>query len=199
MKLKYMGKYSGNENDLPQKEHPENAVPFKEPQNMKKFALVINVASIIIFFALLAVIFLRTGRSFVIDGSLSLKKFGVFYLGILASVLAAVPHEFLHALCFKDEVQMYQNLKQGMLFVIGIEDMSKARFIFMSLLPNIIFGFIPFLIFLVNPSLIFFGSLGALGIASGAGDYLNVVNAAVQVPKGAKIYMSGMHSYWYLP
>ena len=39
MRLHNAGKYSGNENDLPQREHPVGYVPFKEPENMKKFAL----------------------------------------------------------------------------------------------------------------------------------------------------------------
>ena len=33
------------------------------------------------------------------------------------------------------------------------EDMSKARYILMSLLPNLIFGILPFLLFLLNPDL----------------------------------------------
>lgn len=55
------------------------------------------------------------------------------------------PHELLHALCFKKDVYLYTNLKQGMLFVIGTETMSKGRFIFMSMLPNIISASSPML------------------------------------------------------
>lgn len=199
MKLKYMGKYSGNENDLPQKNHPENYVPFKEPQSMKKLAIIANAISVIIYVVLIVIYSLHRESLFISDSKLLSKNLVMFYLGVIASLLFIIPHEFLHAICFKDEVQLYQNLKQGMLFVIGTEDMSKKRFIFMSLLPNVVFGIIPFIIFLINPSLVFFGSLGALATASGAGDYINVFNAIVQVPKNAKIYMSGMHSYWYKP
>ena len=90
-------------------------------------------------------------------------------------------------------------LKQGMLFVIGPEDMSKGRFIFMSLLPNIVFGFIPFALFLICPELRLLGTFGMLSIASGAGDYLNVFNALTQMPKDSLTYLSEFHSYWYLP
>ena len=86
-----------------------------------------------------------------------------------------------------------------MLFVIGTEDFSKFRFCFMSMLPNLVFGFIPLIIFMINPSLTFLGDLGVFAISCGVGDYLNVINALRQVPKGAKIYNSGMHSYWYKP
>ena len=33
----YAGKYNGDENSLPYKEHNPNAIPFKEPKDMKKY------------------------------------------------------------------------------------------------------------------------------------------------------------------
>ncbi len=81
--------------------------------------------------------------------------------------------------------------------VVGTEDMSRSRFVSMSMLPNLIFGFIPFIIFLFIPSLLELGILGACAIGMGAGDYYNVFNCLTQVPRGAKVYMSGLHSYWY--
>lgn len=192
MKFVYKGKYSGNEDELPHREHPENYHAYKEPESIKKLAVIANALSLIIYFALFAALIMLTSFKEVFY-----THYLSFCFGVGAAALSVIPHEFLHAVCFKDEVQMYQNLRHAMLFVIGVEDMSKPRFIFMSLLPNIVFGLIPFIIFLINPSLIFFGSLGALGLASGAGDYINVFNTIVQVPKNAKIYMSGMHTYWY--
>lgn len=73
--------------------------------------------------------------------------------------------------------------------------MSKFRFILMSLLPNIILGFIPYIIGIVNPCLVFFAVLGTIAIAMGAGDYYNVYNAMIQMPKGAKTYLYQFHSY----
>ena len=46
-------------------------------------------------------------------------------------MLCLVVHEFLHAICFKEDVYMYRNLKQGTMFVVGPENMSKFRFCFM--------------------------------------------------------------------
>lgn len=183
MKFHYAGTYNGDENSLPQREHPAGYVQFKEPDNMKKFAVIMNTISIIITVVfVLAVYFISKDMSL---------------LGIFFALVSSVPHEFLHALCFKNDIFMYQNLKQGMLFVIGTEDMSKLRFIFMSLLPNIVFGFIPFILFLIFPNLVILGTLGALAIGMGAGDYVNVFNCIIQVPNGAKVYNSGMHTYWY--
>ena len=109
------------------------------------------------------------------------------------------PHELLHGLCFREDVYLYTNWKQGMLFVVGPEDMSKGRFVFMSLLPNLVFGVIPYLVGLLFPHLTFLVVMGVLCTGMGAGDYYNVFNALTQMPRGARTYLYGFHSYWYLP
>ena len=74
-------------------------------------------------------------------------------------------------------MNLYYNPTRLLLFVHGTESMSKARFIFLSLLPNVIFGFIPFVIFMINPVFIWLGTFGIMSIAMGFGDYINVFNA----------------------
>ena len=73
-------------------------------------------------------------------------------LGPILALLTLVPHEFMHAICFKKDVYLFSNLSKGMLFVTGTETMSKGRAIFMNLLPNIVFAFILFIIFLIGPA-----------------------------------------------
>ena len=114
-------------------------------------------------------------------------------------MLCAFPHELLHAVCFREDVYLYTNLKQGMLFVVGPETMSKGRFIFMSLLPNLIFGILPFLFALLWPSLSILGTFGVLSISMGAGDFYNVFNAVTQMPRGARTYLYQFNSFWYIP
>lgn len=191
MKLIYKGKYNGDPASLPCRAHKPNAVQFKEFDNMKQFAVILNVLSILLLLPLLFGLYLR----------LNTRDFDAFRLciGALLSLAILFPHEFLHAVCFKHEVYLYTNLKQGMLFVTGPETMSKGRFIFMSMLPNLVFGFLPYILFLLFPKLTFLGALGAFSISAGAGDYYNVFNALRQMPKGARTYMHGMHSYWYMP
>ena len=109
------------------------------------------------------------------------------------------PHELLHALCFKEDVYLYTNFKQGLLFVVGCETMSKHRFIFMSLLPNIVFGFLPYVISFLGIQYLTLAVLGVIAIGMGAGDYYNVFNALIQMPKGARTYLYQMNSYWYIP
>ena len=194
MRFHYAGKYDLNPDSLPHDEHEPNAVRFKEPDSMKKLAIIMNLLAVAVFLPFAVLLFLRCGSEVV----LRFRGLGVL-LGAALSMLSLIPHEFLHAICFKDDVYMYTNLRQGMLFVVGTERMSKARFIIMSLLPNIIFGFIPFITAMIFPSLTILGVFGVVSIANGAGDYYNVVNTLIQVPNGARVYLHKMNSYWYIP
>lgn len=187
MKLIYKGKYSGDPASLPCRAHKPNSVQFKEFDNMKQFAVILNAVSVLLMIPLFFGLYLCIG----------MRCFD--FIGALLSMFVLFPHEILHALCFKKEVYLYTNLKQGMLFVTGPETMSKARFVFMSLLPNLIFGFLPYILFFIFPKCAFLGTFGALSIGMGAGDYYNVFNALRQMPKGARTYMHGIHSYWYMP
>ncbi len=194
MKLHYMGKFSGNENDIPHGEHRPGAVMFKEP-DMKKLAIWMNIAAFAIAIVLLVIVGVVSVKADAVTPASSWQ----LCLGAVCQLLTLFPHEIIHALCFKKDVYLYTNLKQGMLFVAGPEDMTKARFVLMSLAPNIVFGFIPFILFLIFPKALFLGAFGAISIGCGAGDYMNVINALTQMPKGALTYLYGFHSYWYMP
>ena len=187
MKLIYKGKFDGDVNNIPHGDHKPGAVKFREPEDVKKLGLIANgIATAIVMLALLGV-FLRGG----------FENFSI--VGIFLSYITLFPHEILHALCFKDEVYLYTNLKNGIMFVTGPEDMTKGRFIFMSLLPNIVFGFVPYILFMINPQWKILGTFGAMCISMGAGDFLNVFNAITQMPKGARTYLHGFSSWWYMP
>ncbi len=114
-------------------------------------------------------------------------------------MLVLFPHELLHAICFKKDVYLYTNWKQGMLFVVGPETMSKSRFILMSLLPNLLFGCIPYSIGLLFPRLVSLTAFGIVCIGIGFGDYYNVFNALTQMPRGSRTYLYHMNSFWYMP
>ena len=86
-----------------------------------------------------------------------------------------------------------------MMFVVGPETMSKSRFIFMSLLPNIILGIVPYILGMIFPDFTFGLVLGIFAASMGAGDYYNVYNALTQMPKGSRTYLYQFNSYWYMP
>ena len=189
MKLHYKGKYDKNPESIPSKPHKPNCVKFKEPENSKKLALMVNLIAIpimLIFYIPVLIVDLKGSGTHTI-------------LALVLYLIGLFPHEILHALCFKEDVYLFTNFKHGMLFVAGPEDMSKSRFIFMSLLPNIVLGVIPYVIFVINPAWTTLGALGALNLTAGSGDYLNVFNAITQMPKGARTYLHQFNSYWFIP
>lgn len=189
MRLHYRGAYNLDPGTLPENGHRPGAVPFREAKDTKALSMIANGLCIVII-VLLAVPALTRCR-----GTFDTKQ---MIPACVLPIVVLLPHELLHAACFREDVYLYTNLRQGMLFVVGAEDMSKARFILMSLLPNIIFGFIPYIIGMALPNLAlaFFGTLCT---GMGAGDYYNVFNTLTQVPNGARIYNHRFNSYWYLP
>ena len=192
MKLHYKGKFDGNEASLPCGEHREGAVQFREPEP-KKFTLIANGGAILLAFVLLAPFLWRALPYF--SQTMMYHLWGACLL-FFATLL---PHEVLHALCFRGDVYLYTWLKRGALFVVGTEEMSKGRFVFMSLLPNLVFGVVPFVLFLIFPKAIVLGMFGVMALSAGFGDYINIFHALTQMPKGARTYLHGFHSYWYLP
>ncbi|MFI3142223.1 MAG: DUF3267 domain-containing protein [Clostridia bacterium] len=190
MRLHYKKTYDNNPDSLPHGEHKPNAVALKESKNNKKLSILSNLGCVFIIAIL---------------GGLGLVRYWnhiqIFpiILGVYASIMTLIPHELLHAICFKEDVYIYANRKQGMLFLVGAETMSKQRFIFMSLLPNIIFGFIPYIISMIFPNLIFLMTFSAFCIGLGFGDYYNAYKAITEMPKGARRYSYKCEAFWYLP
>ena len=192
MRLYYKGKYNLDPDTLPHGEHKEGAVKFKEAEDSKKMSLIANGIAMILMVLLLIPAYLRC-RMYLAGSECQI------FISVLLSLVILFPHELLHAICFKEDVYLYTNWAQGMLFVVGPEVMTKARFVFMSLFPNLVFGLIPYVIGMIVPQMVGILFFGALALSMGAGDYYNVYNALTQMPKGAKTYLYKFNSYWYLP
>lgn len=192
MRLIYKKGYDGNPEHLPTNGIKEGSVKFKEIDDITKAGILFNVIAAMIMLICIVLLILKYGITFIIDSP-------SFIIGIIGSFLVLFPHEILHVLCFKEDVYLYTAWDKGMLFVLGLESMTKKKFIFMSLLPNIVFGFIPYVLALLIPQCVCLGVFGALCIGMGAGDYYNVYNALTQMPKGSYAYMHKMNTYWYLP
>lgn len=185
MKFHYMGGFNGDPASLPSREHEDGYVQFKEP-GQKIRMLIMNVIAVLIMLPLIL---------WVLHSSPAMPPH-VACLTFLALIVSIIPHEILHGMCFKGDAYFYTYLRKGACFVTGLELFSKSRYVFTLLLPNIVFGFIPFMIWLIFPNLSFLGWFGAAGIGMGAGDYMNIFNCLTQVPNGAKVYMKNMNSFW---
>lgn len=191
MKLIFRKEYDGNPDSLPHGKIKEGSIKFREVDDITQAAILFNVICFIITFGFIVILGMKYGF-------IKMMTSPSLFMGAIASMLVLFPHELLHAICFKEEVYLYTALKKGMLFVIGLESMSKKRFVFMSMLPNIVFGFVPYFLAILFPSLYFLGVFGAICIGMGAGDYYNVFNALTQMPKNSYAYMHKMNTYWYL-
>ncbi len=201
MKLIYKGNYKGDK-DLPIANLPSNAVKFKEPETPESLAKEASffLIPIVVIIGVIMII------SITINGEFSYKfSYLGFVIAMLFSLLTILPHEILHGICFgkNAEVQLYISMKNMMAFVVSNQPISKKRFIFLSLLPNLIFGWMPLFIWAILPynSIIsnFLLPFSIMCITFGVGDYLNVYNAIKQMPKGSIQILSGFHSYWYIP
>ncbi|MBM7541271.1 DUF3267 domain-containing protein [Amphibacillus cookii] len=199
MNLVWKGIYKSSD-QLPVGDLPEHAVKFKEPNTMVMMNIVASLFIIPVIMLVLLAIIIKT-----MLWGISLELVYINIWGILLAFLTLLPHEFLHAILFpKDkEVELWVSPKAFMAFVVSTAPISKRRFIFLSLLPNIVFGLIPLIIWIFIPeglaiTAIFF-TFASVNLLFGVGDYLNVFNAIVQMPKGSMQQLSGMNSYWYLP
>ena len=190
MKLHNGGLYKTEDDLKGNMQHHEGAVAFREP-DLTMLAIVANAGSIAVFIILCVISYFIAG--------IPLHAFAPrVAIASVISLITLIPHEFLHAVCFKEDVYMYYVPSKLLLFVHGTESMSKLRFVFMSMLPNIVLGIIPYVLFLLNHNWLLPGMIGALCFSMGFGDYINVFNALTQMPKGAKTYLYGSHSYWYM-
>ncbi|MGI6151162.1 MAG: DUF3267 domain-containing protein [Christensenellales bacterium] len=201
MKLIYKGNYKGEEQP-PKGELPADAVRFDEPETPEEltkaaFRFAVPTVLLVALVVLLSAAF---------SGGFKLNLFSPYlYLGALLFLFALLPHELLHAICFSrgHEVELYVSFRHMMLFVVCVQPISKGRFIFMSLLPNLVLGWLPLLVWAVLPygevrsNLLF--SFSVMAVLGGVGDYLNAFNALRQMPKGSMQQLSGFHSYWFMP
>ncbi len=186
--------------ELPKGELPAHAVKYKEPNDFKELTLRISLFMIPAVLLIGLAVFLRSR----LYPGFSFPSFKNYAVGFLLAFLMILPHEFLHAIVYpKDaEVLCYYKPEQLLALVYSTYPMSKSRFIFSSLLPNIVFGIFPLTLWVVLPLnqsiseiLISFSSSSLL---FGCGDYMNVYNTIMQVPNGAMTQLSGFNSYWYL-
>lgn len=123
-------------------------------------------------------------------------------VGIVVGCVLLLPHELLHGLCFprKNNVFIYQTINPPSMFIVSDVLLSKKRFIFMSLLPSVVFGLLPLIAWLFVSPYTFFAktlfSIGFISIITGGKDYMNVIKTVRHVPMSAKIQMSGLKVYY---
>ena len=196
MKLIYKGILKRNET-LPLWSLPDNAVRVREPESFQ----VITLVSLVLIIPAMVLVAIITLFSYILHGDCASAGFS--WVGLVLSFTAMIPHEFLHAACFgKDaDVEIFFLPQSGNVAVTSGKAISKCRFIFMSLLPSLVLGWIPLLIWAILPYNVFSNALYTFSIITGAvhgaGDNFGVYNIIRQVPKGSMMQMSGNNPYWW--
>lgn len=194
----WKGKYKSEE-QLDKGNLPENAVKFREPEsvvNLNMYALIFIIPVVLFCYFM---VFLKKQMGFP-----DIKPNLLGIPGFLLSLITLIPHELLHGLMFPQEAEVtfWYSLKKLTFFVHSTYPVSKMRFIWISLCPNIFFGLLPLLVWLFIPfnnnitDLLI--NYGVFCLLLGAGDYVNVTNTIRQMPKNAVTQLSGFHSYWYM-
>ena len=106
-------------------------------------------------------------------------------------------HELLHAIAMPCKSKKYiYFFSQGML-ATTTDIISRRRYIFMSMLPNIVLGIIPIILYFVavnanckiSPGILCFGVLGI-------GDYWNVLKALNVTSGKCQLFNSGVNTFY---
>lgn len=125
-------------------------------------------------------------------------EFPVFFnaKGFIACFLTILPHEILHAICYpkNSNVEIYLIPKAFCACVWSDSSLTKRQFILMSFFPFFVLSIVPTFIWFCLPNSSFCGNT-AIGLASYSciscsGDFINIFNAAFQMPRGLEKYFT---------
>ena len=200
LNIRYKGKYKDEKQLKEGSTLYKNAKKYKEEETVtdafKKGALI--SLPIFIIMLSLAIVTIRINHI----------KFSYDILHLAISSILLFPllyvHEIIHALTFpiKEKKDIYSKPQEMALFVYSNALVSKKRFILICLMPALILGILPYTIGIVFINIIpskFLIDILYISIAmfmGGIGDFTNVYNTLKQVPKNAKVFNYGYHSYW---
>lgn len=176
-------------------------IPMKEPKNLVS-AILLSIPLMIIATSI-SIIIIN------IFSSISLSEFGIttngyaftIYLSdILWVVLLLVMHELIHLIIIPNFIKSektYVGLTLFGGFVFTEEEISKSRYIIITIAPFVIISLILPLVLsefgLLTTTLKFLIILNSLGSSV---DLLNLILIIKQVPKNAVLISNGPYTYW---
>lgn len=187
MKIRYMGSFEGKVDTLPKPQTVPGAERLAEPGKPRDLVRKANIGAAVLFAVLLALVILR--------GGLRSLHFG----GVIVALLAILPRELMRSLFYREECCFYLNFQESMPFLTGAEHQSRLRFLLTTLAPDLLFGLIPLVLYLIWPNLNLLGTMGLLCLPMGFGDYILAGLVLRQVPRDAMLYRQYFHTCWYIP
>jgi len=125
---------------------------------------------------------------------------GTLAIGFLIGIILFPVHEILHAACFPPGSETFLFYTKQGLGTTCTSPVSRNRFIVVNLLPSVILGLFPLLLYLMIPkeyvsaATILF-AIAFLQVSGSYADYINVVHL-LRLPAKSTIQISGEKIYW---
>ena len=193
-----------DEKEITKSELPSDAKVFDEGDSLQDAFTRAFLVSVPVILLVIICSILRL-RPIAQNTAMNMKLFSIsFVITMILSIGLRYLHEIIHALCYPlHSVKEIWNYKRNGAYLVYCDaKVSKSKFIWINLAPNIVLGGLPFIIWLLIadrlPTHITVCSVFLLWymILGGMVDYYNIYNTIKQVPKDAHIFNYGPHSYW---
>lgn len=201
--FKIKGKFKSEDELINGKQLPDGAIQFKEGDSLQDAFIKGLLIGLPLFVVMIVSMIFRL-RNVNYNLEMNIQTGITFATMIIILGILPYVHEFIHGIFYplSAEKAIWKLQEQGAYFVYCDETVSKERFIVLSIAPAIILGIIPFVGVLIFAESISAACIIATWIVSlimtvmAIGDFANIYNAIKQVPKGAKVFNYGMHTYW---
>ena len=202
--IKFKGEYTSDEQLIRRESIPDDAVEFGIVLDLKRelgrgFLMLLPVM------ALMVAATVKKMKNVDYHLTMGLDAILSFVLVIVAVYLLTFVHEIIHALFYPagSEKEIWKSKADGAYFVYCEDEISKSRFITMCLAPMFILGIIPFILWVLLPSVIPMPydlaaaiTLWFMTIMS-MGDVANVYHVVREVPKDATVFNHGLLRSFY--
>lgn len=199
----YRGNFQTENQLVNDDELPEKAVAFKEGKELNDL---FNLGFILELPVIIPIMFLTIFKIQSMEGHIvfNIKTIFIVAVAFLVNYILKFIHEYIHAILYpiKSEKTIWKYTSNGAYFIYCNTKISKLRFIVISLAPMILLGIIPFVFWLFIADKIdltisvVYVIMTWIMVFFAMGDLANVYNTIRQVPKNAKVFNYGLHSYW---
>lgn len=200
LNIKFKGIYEDEEQIKETSKLHKNSTKFEEEQTIKEFGKrsTLFVTPLIVIMIIIALIVSEINN----------VKFELnpveLIIGVLILIPLAILVQLIHALTYPKEAEknFYLIKKDLGIILLSNTPVTKRRYILLCIMPTIILSFIPYIIMLIFMkylpvklvNYIYIDSI-AINILT-AGALLTAYRTIKQVPKDAKVFNHGYHSYW---
>lgn len=188
MKIKWIGKYNGNNLPIVPVKDPNKVLPSVTTKHSFAIVPILLLMGILVYF-----------KNNILDEKIIFSR-GMLAVGFLIGIALFPLHEILHALCFPADSDVFLFYTKQGLGTTCTTPITRNRFIVINIFPSVILGVIPLLLYLVIPkgytevSTILF-AIAFLHIGGSYADYINIAHL-LRLPAKSFIQISGEKIYW---